>query len=335
MFARLKGLGLGAAFAVLAGTAGAQTYSVEGAAPGSLTGIVPQSLAQYVSDAGIDLQVVLGQTLTRSALNVAAGRLDMAVIPPPAYGAMTRGAGPYEDQGDTARELSGNIRTLFGFPGGTFHTIVWADSGIENWEDIAGKRVYVGPPAGAANAQIRGMVEQASGYIGDEDYEAMRAPWGAAQQSFQDGQYDVYIAAAAVGQQSINELSLVRPIRILGVPDDVVDSAAWEAFLEDAALSTAPIPAETYAGQVNNDEDLRTAVTMMMMGVHKDFDEEHAYQVARAYWENLPEMKAGNALMRTIDESDPFAGLNAPLHPGAARYFTEAGFDVPEHLIAD
>lgn len=325
----------GALIASAATMASAGNYSVEGAAPGSLTGIVPQTLAQYASDEGISLQVVLGQTLTRSALNVAAGRLDMAVIPPPAFGAMTRGAGPYEDQGDTAIELSANVRTLFGFPGGTFHTIVWADSGIESWEDIEGKRVFVGPPAGAANAQIRGMIEAASGFRGGEDYEDLRAPWGAAQQSFQDGQYDVYVAAAAVGQQSVNELSLLRPIRILGIPDDVIESPEWEAFLEEAALATAPIPAGTYAGQANGEEDLRTAVTMMMMGVHKDFDEEHAYLLARAYWENLSEMKANNALMRTIDETDPFAGLNAPLHPGAARYFTEAGFDVPDHLIAD
>jgi TRAP transporter TAXI family solute receptor len=315
--------------------ASAQTYSIEGAGASSLTGIVPQSLAQFAAREGITLQVVLGQTLTRSALNVAAGRLDMAVIPPPAYAAMRAGAGPYAQQGEQAKELSKNVRSLFGFPGGTFHAIVWADSGIENWSDIAGKRVYVGPPAGAANAQIQGMVELASGFEAGSDYEPMRAPWEAGMQSFQDGQFDVFVTSVAVGQQSLNELSLLRPIRILGVSQEIVGSPEWDQYTQDLAVLTAEIPAGTYSGQVNGEESLQTAQTAMMVGVGKDFPEEAAYKVTKAYWENLPAMKEGNALMRPIDETKPFDGLNAPLHPGAIRYYEEAGIDIPAELAGE
>ncbi|PQO24066.1 hypothetical protein C2I36_04745 [Rhodobacteraceae bacterium WD3A24] len=337
MFSRFKSFAAAAALVALGGAAAsAQGYSIEGAGSASLTGIVPQTLAQYASDEGIDLQVVLGQTLTRSALRVAAGRLDFAVVPPPAYGAMSRGVGPYAQQAEQAQELSQNMRALFGFPGGTFHAIVWADSGIESWEDVEGRRIYVGPPAGAANAQMRGMVRLATGgYEAGEDYEGMRAPWNAAQQAFQDGQYDVYIAAAAVGQQSLNELSLLRPIRILGMPEDVLGSQEYADFLVDSALTTAEIPAGTYEGQVNSDETLHTPVTTMMIATNADMSEDVAYRLTRAYWENIDEMKANNALLRTIDESRPFIGVNAPLHPGSLRYYREAGVEVPERLIPE
>ncbi|MEM7289443.1 MAG: TAXI family TRAP transporter solute-binding subunit [Pseudomonadota bacterium] len=325
---------LSGAFALTATMAQSQTLSVEGGGAASLTGIVPQTFAQYASKADVDVQVVLGQTLTRSALKLAAGKIDMAVVPPPAFGAMKKGVGPYKKQADQAKSLSANVRSLFAFPAGTFHAIVWADSGIENWSDIKDKRVYIGPPAGAASRQIQGMIGQASGGLSVEgDYEGIRAPWGAAQQSFQDGQFDVYVASAAVGQQSLNELSLQRTIKILGIPDGVRDGDGWKDYMVNSAMMMSEIPAGTYSGQANGDANLVSVASAMMMSVHKDMPEETAYKLTKAYWDNLQEMKNSNALLKTIDEEAPFAGTNAPLHPGALRYYQEAGIKVPDNLI--
>ncbi|MEM9341964.1 MAG: TAXI family TRAP transporter solute-binding subunit [Pseudomonadota bacterium] len=324
-----------ATLAVSATLAHGQSLSLEGGGAASLTGIVPQTYAQFASEEGIDLQVVLGQTLTRSALKLAAGRIDMAVVPPPAFRAMANGVGPYSENADQAKTLSGDVRALFGFPGGTFHAIAWADSGIASWGDLAGKRVYIGPPAGAASGQIQGLIESASGGLKNEDdYEGIRAPWGAAQQSFQDGQYDVYVASAAVGSQALNELSLQREIIILGVPEEMVGSDTWNEALTRGSLTEALIPAGTYSGQSNGDKDLTTVATSMMMAVHKDMDDDTAYALTKAYWENLEAMKNANALMRSIDENDVFGGMNAPVHPGAARYYAEIGVEIPADLMA-
>lgn len=323
-----------AIFGTAASAANANTLSLEGGGAASLTGIVPQTYAQFTSSAGQDLQVVLGQTLTRSALKLAAGKVDIAVVPPPAFRAMSKGVGPYAKQGEQAAKLSENVRALFAFPGGTFHAITWADSGIDDWTGLAGKRVYIGPPAGAASAQMRGLVEQASGGLkAGDDYEGIRAPWGAAQQSFQDGQYDVYIASAAVGSQALNELSLQREIRILGVPDEVRGTDGWSGLLETGALTESTVPAKTYAGVVNGDEDLVTVATSMMMSVNKSMDDDTAYALTKAYWDNLDAMKNSNALMQSINPDLPLAGVNAPLHPGAVRYYQEAGIEIPAELM--
>ncbi|MEM9435286.1 MAG: TAXI family TRAP transporter solute-binding subunit [Pseudomonadota bacterium] len=329
-----KGLLAVAAVALSTQATYANSLSLEGGGAASLTGIVPQTYAQFAAEEGIDLQVVLGQTLTRSALKLAAGRIDVAVMPPPAFRSMSGGVGPYADQADQAKALSADVRALFGFPGGTFHAITWADSGIEGWGDLAGKRVYIGPPAGAASGQMQGLVELASGGLkAGDDYEGIRAPWSAAQQSFQDGQYDVYIASAAVGSQALNELSLQREIRILGVPEDMLGTDGWTGLLERGALSPSTLPAGTYSGQANGDTELTTVATSMMMAVHHSMDDDTAYALTKAYWENLEAMKNANALMRSIDETDPFGGMNAPLHPGALRYYQEIGVEVPEGLL--
>ncbi|MEO1024412.1 MAG: TAXI family TRAP transporter solute-binding subunit [Pseudomonadota bacterium] len=320
--------------ALAGGVSHAQSLSLEGGGAASLTGIVPQTYAQFAADEGIGLQVVLGQTLSRSALKLAAGRIDMAVVPPGAYRAMSNGVGPYAQQADQARQLAPNIRALFAFPAGTFHPVVWADGGIEDWADLAGKRVYIGPPAGTASSQIQSLIELGSGGLkAGDDYEGVRAPWGAAQQSFQDGQFDAYFGSIAVGSQALNELSLQREIRVLGVSDEVRASDAWQEFLVNAAQFESVIAAGSYSGQVNGDANQVSTASAMMMSVHADMSDDTAYALTKAYWENLGAMMNANALMRSIDADKPFAGTNAKLHPGAVRYYEETGIEIPEALM--
>ncbi len=322
----------GLALAATLSTSHAQNLQMDAGGSASITGILPQAYAQYASREGINLQVVLGQTLTRSIMMIGAGRLESSVVPPPAFVAMRNGVGPYANQAEQAKALSQIVRSVTGLPGSTYHAITWEQDGIENWEDVAGKRVYVGPPAGAANMQIMGMIEVASGMT-EGDYEAVRAPWGTAVQGFQDGQYDVLVLSAPIGQQSISEMSLQRPIRILGIPESQIGTDAWDQYVNRAHMSHTVIPAGTYPGQVNGDEDIITGSNIMFMGVSKDMSDDVAYRLAKSYWENVDEMKSSNAMLRNVDTSNPFAGVVAPLHPGAVTYYRENGIDIPEHLL--
>jgi len=83
-----------AALALTGGMAQAQSLSLEGGGAASLTGIVPQTYAQFAAEADISLQVVLGQTLTRAALKLAAGRIDMAPCSPSRRAHSIRSPGP-------------------------------------------------------------------------------------------------------------------------------------------------------------------------------------------------------------------------------------------------
>lgn len=311
----------------------AQPLSFEGGGSASLTGIVPQSIAPYAAKEGVDLQVVLGQSLTKSIFKVAAGKLDVAVAPPPAVSAMKKGVGPYKRSASQAQKLSGNLRALFGFFSSAMHGIVWADSDIQSWKDIKDKRVFIGPPAGAAAGQSSGMIEQASGgYLPGEDYEGVKVPWGSALQAFQDGQFDMYVGFYPIGSQSLNELSLQRPIRILNIEDEVISSPGWDEYTRSQVTDLARIPANTYSGQANADQDLNTGATLMMIVTHQKMDDDTAYAITKAFWDNIETMKQANALMAPIDASKPFTGVNVPLHPGAVRYYQEQGIQVPAEL---
>ncbi|PJE53218.1 TAXI family TRAP transporter solute-binding subunit [Marinomonas sp. BSi20584] len=302
----------------------AEQIGMESATPNSLLGMFPQAMAPYWSKQGVDIQLSLNQTLTKSLLKIGQGSLDSAVIPPLAFTAMQKGVGPYAKMADKAKALSENVRGLFTLPGSYYHAITRADSGINTWADARGKRVYIGPPAGAANSQIISLA--AAGGLAEGDYEAIKAPWGAAAQSYQDGQFDVFVGTFSLGSQSLAELSLSNDIRLLGVPGEKMIPP------KGLGMQAAEIPANTYPGQVNTTSVL-TWQTIMMMAVKKDLSDDIAYTLTKQFVENRLALAKSNSLFNDLLTTDYFVGVNAPLHPGAVRYYREAGIAIPEELL--
>jgi TRAP transporter TAXI family solute receptor len=326
----IRHAGLWLSFAVAATTmCGAQAakISMESTAATSVVGMVPQALAPKWAAAGVDVELALGQTLTKSLLKMGQGTLDSAVVPLPAYNLLVLGKGPYAQlDADKGKALADNVRSLFAFTASTFHPIVWADSGINTWADIKGKRVFIGPPAGAANAQIMGLIKAASGFEEGKDYTGIKAPWGVAADAFRDGQFDVYVGTYGVGGQALAELSLSRKIRILSMPNRNEPPAVL-------GLAVGTIPAGSYPGMVNT-EPVIAWKTLMMMAVNKGVSDDTAYKLTKTYFDSIAALKTGNAGLSVLDPADAFDGLAAPLHPGALKYYKEVNRSVPATLAA-
>ena len=305
----------------------AAKVSMETATANSVVGLMPQSMAPIWSEAGLDVELAMGQTLTKSLLKIGQGSLDSAVVPPPAFANLGKGKGPYAKLGaEKGAALAANVVALWGFSASNYHPIAWADGPIQTWADIKGKRVYVGPPAGAANAQIKALIKRASGLEEGKDYEGIKAPWGVAAQGFKDGQYDLLMLPAGLGSQAITEIGLARSIRMFGMPADAAPAPAL-------GMIKARIPKGTYQGQVNNDQDLTSWQTVMMMMANKNMDEGTAYKLTKTYIESRKRLASGNALLKELPGDDPLAGVITTLHPGAARYYKEAGIAVPAELL--
>lgn len=315
----------------LSGPALAQTtLKAEGGSAAGLTALVPQLISKYAAEAGYEVRVNVDQTLTRATLKVATGAIDLSSVPAGAFHAMKRGVGPYKQMGDQAVEASANVRALFAFLGGHIHAITAADSGIESFSDIAGKRVFVGPPAGSLAAQSMELIEAITGYKANEDYEAIRLDFSAANQAFEDGKFDLFMRSGTMGSAAIDQFGAAKKFRIVPIPPEIIGTEAWQTYARVPGRAADPVPAGTYANQVNNDADHLLAAYVMMIGVNKDMDDQVAYDLTRAMFENLDDAHRVSAGLRPLTLESAFDNLNAPLHPGAIRYFEEKGVAVPD-----
>jgi TRAP transporter TAXI family solute receptor len=310
----------------------AQSLRVETGTAFGLTTVIPQFMAKHAAKDGLKLQINADQTLTKSTLKLAAGQLDLSVTPPPAYRAMLAGRGPYARGAEQAKKLGPNLRSLFGFVAGYFHTVVWADSNLKSYADLKGKRVFIGPPAGAANRQINGLIALASDLKPDKDFTAVKLGWGAGIQAFQDGQVDVLIQPAPLGSAAIEQIGLQRKIRVISLTKGSRQGPKWDEFERTIGSFEGDIPPKTYSGQVNNDENIETVAYSMQITVNKKMTDDMAYKLTKSFWDNIKEAKRSVAMLKLMSEEDPFIGMNVPLHPGAVKYFTEKGFKIPAKL---
>lgn len=91
------------------------------------------------------------------------------------------------------------------------------------------------------------------------------------------------------------------------------------------------IAAGTYPGQ---EKDINTIAQPNFLAVNDSVDENHVYLLTKTLYENLGFLTAIHPATKDMALEKALAGLPLPLHPGAARYYKEAGLDIPERLIA-
>lgn len=122
------------------------------------------------------MQITEGATLTNSVQAVAEGRLDIAPAPLILPFLLSRGIGPYSGIGpERGAELAANIRVLF-FNAGSGQVFGHYNSPIEDIRNLEGKRVWNGPPRGAALTSGRAMVQLLAGLKDGEGDEGIQNP---------------------------------------------------------------------------------------------------------------------------------------------------------------
>ena len=304
--------------------------------PGTTVNAVMTTFANLVNTRAPDYEIQVNATGagTRHVLDGARGKIDFFLVSPVLY-EMFKGQKAMYKKVKNAPQLAENMRTIFNFPMGVYHIVVYEDSGIRSLKDIKGKRVFLGPPAGAAVRTTSLLLKAVTAYQAGEDFEQVKLSWSAASQSFQDRQLDVYIVPTNVPSPVITQVALSNQIRMLGIPEDRLESPEVKQLIARPGFSFDEIAPDAYGeNQMNTDKVITLGVTVGI-GTHKDLPEETIYQMMKAFWEGLVEVQEETPWMRRIDTAGAFKDLNMPLHSGAVRYFKEIGLDVPAEFIVD
>lgn len=299
-----------------------------GSTPGQFSIAFTQVVQKHLP---IEIQVSVGKPATKSAVDASQQKVDLFLTAPSINQFMQTGTAMFAKV-ENAPELNSNLRNILNYPLGPYHIVVYEDSGIRTLADFKGKKVFLGPPAGAATKIATQIMEAATDLVPGEDYEVMRYDWQSAETAFLDRQMDVYIGPTTVPSPSIQQFALVSKIRILGVPVDAWDKPSLQEALAPPGRTISEIPPGVYENQVN-ESAVKTVESWVGLGTHKWMDEETVYNMTRTLWENIEELYGTAEWMKVINKDNIFRENNIPLHIGAYRYYKEAGFDVPDDQI--
>ena len=189
-----------------------------------------------------------------------------------------------------------------------------ADTGIETLADLAGKRVNLGPPG--SNAAVLGQrLLEAHGAFDPANVQFISYNEGTA--ALMNGTLDATVVLAGAPTAALIDLGAQRDMRLIPIDAD----AAAPMIAQYPFYQYYEIPAGTYAGQ---DEAVLAINDPATIFTVESVPEETVYNITKAIFDNLEELgtvhpQAGAIALATA--------TNTPiqLHPGAQRYFDEAG----------
>lgn len=207
------------------------------------------------------------------------------------------------------------LRTLAGIYPNYIQIVASADSGIKTLADLKGKRVSVGAPKSGTELNARAVFRAAG--LSYQDFARVEyLPFGESVELIKNRQLDVTLQSAGLGVASLRDLATALKIVVVPVPPDVVKKVG------DPAYQPATIPANTYEGQTTA---VPTAAIKNFLVTHEGVAADTVYAMTKAMFDNLDQLVAAHKAATAIKREDAPRNVPVPLHPGAERYYREAG----------
>lgn len=212
------------------------------------------------------------------------------------------------------KNSSPELRAITGLYFNYVHIAVSKKSGIHSLKDLAGKKVSIGPvDSGTALSAER--VLQAAHLTGTA-IQKHSFSFTQSEQALRDGVIDAAFFSSGLPNPDLSSLVDDTSFTLLSIPEDV-QAALQQAYPYYAKRS---IPAETYHGL---QRPIHTIAVQNMLVTYRDLPEDTAYELTKHLYEHLPELYEIHPAARGINTAEADLPMYLPLHPGAARYFTE------------
>jgi hypothetical protein len=347
----LGALSCATALALGAGTASSQEATITGetVAPGSAVHYIDTTFAAILDAEGVaSVQMTEGATLTNSVQAIAEERLDLSTAPLILHFLLSRGIGPYAGVGkEKGAELADNIRALYFYA--SSHQLMghYNASKVQGFDDLKGKRIWNGPPRGAALTDGRTFIELTTGLKDGEGYEGVQTPWGETVPTISGGAVDAFTLPESLPSGRINQILAAGGVTLYDIPSDIMNSDIGKKVMAAPGHALFSVPVDEYKAAyegsdvtvVTDDGTFDTYSIAFAPIVPASMDEELAYKMTKAFLDNEDRMKSGAPFARyagltygDLDGTSQGAcGLvQIKMHPGAIRAFEEAG-----HKVAD
>ena len=215
------------------------------------------------------------------------------------------------------KEPAKDLRTIAALFQEHIHLVALKKSNINSVKDLKGKRVSLDEPGSGTYVDAKLILESNGLSTSDVKAEALKGK--AATDALRNGKVDAIFVVAGFPTGAIVELASAVDIKL--VP---IDGAGAKALTSKYGFfSQSPIPSGTYEGV---DEVNTVAVGAQWFTSAKE-DNELIYQITKALWnkESRKLMDVGHAKGKTITPDTALSGVGVPLHPGAEKFYKEAG----------
>jgi TRAP transporter TAXI family solute receptor len=197
-----------------------------------------------------------------------------------------------------------------------FQIVVNEDSGITSLKDLRGKAIAVQSRGNTAEVITQHILK-----VGGMTYSDLKvnflASYNDAVSMLKDGQAQAFTLGTTIPSGAVMDLATSRKIRVLDLKDAVEPMRKINSGYVGVTL-----PANTYPNQP-------AAVTKIGYAAHLivscKLPADRVYTMTKSVAEAMKDLSAVNKAMEKVTAKEMAEDIGVPFHPGAKRYYQEAG----------
>jgi len=210
-----------------------------------------------------------------------------------------------------------NLRAVMLGHASSVQCVALKKSGIDDWEDLRGKRIALAPQSSPAVYIARSTLEVNG--LKEGDYKEAYLTLAETAEALKNGSIDAGFFISAAPTSAVLDLTSTSECVFLNMTEQRVDELCgvypfgFKGYL----------PAGTYEGQ---DEDIWMIRDPAILMTREDVDEELVYNIIKLITTHVDELAEIHPSGAEWDLETAVDGLGEiPLHPGAEKYLKEKG----------
>ncbi|MDO4435195.1 MAG: TAXI family TRAP transporter solute-binding subunit [Cardiobacteriaceae bacterium] len=224
-----------------------------------------------------------------------------------------------QGQGEFEGKKNEKLRAVFSVHPEPFTVVARQDANIKSFQDLKGKRVNIGNPGSGTRTTME-MLVAGEGW-GDKAFSVASELKPAEMASaLCDNNLDAITYNVGHPSGAIKEAAASCASHLVPVEGAVVD----KIVADNPFFSKVTIPAGLYDGTPDATNTFGVYATVVTSA---DVPEEVIYQITKTVFENFERFQGMHEAFKTLKPEEMIkAGLSAPLHDGAVRYYKEKGW---------
>ncbi|WP_368185666.1 TAXI family TRAP transporter solute-binding subunit [Aestuariibius sp. HNIBRBA575] len=305
-------------FRIGTGGAGGTYFPIGGTIANGISSPPGSRACEDGGQCGVPGLIAIAQSTTASVFNNAAvqnGELEAGLAAADVTRSMYLGEGKFDGKPHPNLRIVANL-----FPE-DLHLVLPEGTSIASLADLEGQRVGIAQAGSGTQVAVLQMLNE-WGVTRDNMDEAELNNSQSAER-LADGQIDAYFYAAGWPVAAMVQLSSTKGMSLHSFSDEDLQR------INDIIPAYIPseIPGGVYEGV---DEAVKTPAVSALLVVSSELSDELVYGITEAMWNENTRRLLDNGHAKgqqiTVESAlDGIATLGVPLHPGAERFYREAG----------
>jgi uncharacterized protein len=199
-----------------------------------------------------------------------------------------------------------------------FQVLVPADSPINTIKDLKGKPITTQPRGNTAEIITQHILKVHG--LGYNDVKVSFVSYTDSVEQMKDGHAQAFTLGTTIPSGAVMDLAASRDVKLLDLSDSI---DAMKKVNPGYTLVT--VPANTYPKQT---KDVKVIGYATHIVAACSLPADKVYTMTKAMAQNVASMAATNKAMEKLTPKDMAEDIGVPFHPGAVRFYKEAGVDV-------